>query len=416
MTEQSLPWIDRLQERGLIDRWGFTAFAGVGSLLILAAKWADLPTWVVALGAIGLIVAYAIIVNMKGTGKLRSDQAGDNCYYLGLIYTLTSLAYAIFTFDPNKTATTIVQGFGIALASTIAGLVLRVFFNQSRVDLFEVEDTARLELAEAAAKLKGELSLISLSFKEFSVGLQQSVSEVRDEAIESVKETSTKAVSAVQDLANEVRATLEAQATELAAHGKKVAENTASVATALERHKRSLDDLSESFDDVSEGIEEMAEASQTMAKHSAELLGNTKASKETQVQALALTTKLEKSASDILSSINSSMQQMHRWEGEFAARLAELVNGPKQTSDMALKAIAKAANSVGDAMTKLTEVQQSAIQSVAASTDGLLNVVKDHNSALELELGKSRGHVSEVHTALVDMTTKLADSIKPDAA
>lgn len=416
MSEQPIPLIDRLQERGLIDRWGFMAFAGLGSLIILGAKWLNAPAWTVALGAVGLIFAYALIVNLKGTGKLRSDQAGDNCYYLGLIYTLTSLSYAIFTFDPNKTATTIVQGFGIALASTIAGLILRVFFSQSRVDLFEVEDTARLELAEAAAKLKGELSLISQSFTSFAVGLQQSVTEVRDEAIEGVKETSTKAVSAVQDLANEVRTTLETQATELSAHGKKVAENTALVATALERHKQSLDDLSEGFDDVSEGIEEMAEASQSMAKHSAELLAHTKASKETQAQALALTTKLEKAASDVLSSINSSLQNIQRWEGEFAARLAELVSGPKQTSDMALKAIAKAANSVGDAMTQLTAVQQNAIESVATSTDGLLNVVKGHNSALEVELGKSRGHVSEVHTALVDMTTKLAASMTPDDA
>jgi len=105
---------------------------------------------------------------------------------------------------------------------------------------------------------------------------------------------------------------------------------------------------------------------------------------------------------------------MQRWEGEFASRLSDLVNGPKQTSDMALKAIAKAAEGVGDAMNKLTNAQDLAIQSVASSTDGLLTVVKDHNAALEAELGKSRGHVNEVHTALVDMTTKLADSMQSD--
>ena len=114
MTEQTIPLIDRLQERGLIDRWGFMAFAGVGSVLVFASKRLNVPAIFVAIGAVGLIVVYAILVNLKGTGKLRSDQAGDNCYYLGLIYTLTSLSYAIFTFDPDKTATTIVQGFGIA--------------------------------------------------------------------------------------------------------------------------------------------------------------------------------------------------------------------------------------------------------------------------------------------------------------
>ena len=414
MTEQTIPLIDRLQERGLIDRWGFMAFAGVGSLLILAAKRLNQDATYVAIGAVGLIVIYAVLVNMKGTGKLRSDQAGDNCYYLGLIYTLTSLSYALFTFAPAEAATTIVQGFGIALASTIAGLVLRVFFNQSRVDLFEVEDTARLELADAAAKLKGELSLISLSFKEFTVELQQSVSEVSDATTESVRETSTKTASALEKLTNEATNMLETQATEHAEHAKRFAKSTASVVASLDRHKRVLDALSDGFDGVSERIKTMADASQVIATCSAELLAHTKASKDTHAEALAITSKMEKAAVDLLFSMNSSMQHMQRWEGEFPSRLAELVDAPTQASESALLAIAKAAASVGDAMTNLTAVQQRAIESVASSTDGLLAVVTGHNAALEAELGKSRGHVSEVHAALVDMTTKLADFIKPD--
>ena len=46
------------------------------------------------------------------------DQAGDNCYYLGLIYTLASLRNAIATFDPDQNASGIVQT-SCALATTI---------------------------------------------------------------------------------------------------------------------------------------------------------------------------------------------------------------------------------------------------------------------------------------------------------
>lgn len=414
MSEKSIPFIDRLQERGLVDRWGFLAFAGLGSAAILAAKYSNAPSWTVAVGAVGLILFYAIIINIRGTGKLRADQAGDNCYYLGLIYTLTSLSYAIFTFDPNKTATTIVQGFGIALASTIAGLILRVFFNQSRVDLFEVEDTARLELADAAAKLKGELSMVSLSFKEFSVGLQQSVAEVRDATNESIRETSGKTVAALEVLAQELRATLETQATELATHGKKVAKSTASVATSLERHKQALDNLSDRFDGVSEGIKQTVDASQAMASHSTELLAQAKASRDTQVEAMALISQLEKASGNLLSSINSSAQSMQRWEAEFTSRLTDLANGPHKTSEMAMNAVASAADGVSAAMKNLRAIQEDAVRAVASSTEDLLALVKGHNSALEVELGKSRGHVGEVHSALVDMTTKLADLVEPN--
>lgn len=121
--------VDRLDERGLIDRWGFLIFALGGAIGILVAKSTSLPPVLVAAAAAMTMVLYAALVKTKGTGRLRADQAGDNCYYLGLIYTLTSLAYAIFLFDPANTATTIVQGFGIALLTTIMGLVLRVFFD-----------------------------------------------------------------------------------------------------------------------------------------------------------------------------------------------------------------------------------------------------------------------------------------------
>src|SRR5437868_13705004 len=101
---------DALQERGLIDRYGFLGFALVGGLGIWIAKQTThLDYKWIAGGAALMLIAYATVVSSRGTGKLRSDQAGDNCYYLGLIYTLVSLAHAIFTFDPADTATTIVQ-------------------------------------------------------------------------------------------------------------------------------------------------------------------------------------------------------------------------------------------------------------------------------------------------------------------
>jgi hypothetical protein len=414
MAEKTIPFIDRLQERGLIDRLGFLVFAGLGSLAILAAKYSNAPSWTVALGAVGLILLYAIIINIRGTGKLRADQAGDNCYYLGLIYTLTSLSYAIFTFDPNKTATTIVQGFGIALASTIAGLILRVFFNQARVDLFEVEDTARLELAEAASKLKGELSLISLSFKEFSVGLQQSVAEVRDAANENIRESSSKTVATLEILSQELRMTLETQSTELATHGKKVAKGTASVASSLDRHMQALDNLSERLDGVSNSIKQMADASQLMASHSTELLAQTKASRDTQVETLAIISQLERASGNLLSNVDSAAQNMQRWEAEFSSRLVDLTNSPHKTSEAALKVVANAADALSEAMTNLRAIQEDAVKAVTSSTEGLLTIVKDHNTSLEVELGKSRRHVTEVHGSLVDITTKLADLGKPN--
>ena len=57
------------------------------------------------------------------------------------------------------------------------GLVLRVFFSQSRVDLVQTEDTARIELAEAAGRLKVELSSAVVSMNDFSRQTRQALQD-----------------------------------------------------------------------------------------------------------------------------------------------------------------------------------------------------------------------------------------------
>src|SRR5262249_39024117 len=75
----------------------------------------------------------------------------------------------------------IVQNFGIAIASTIAGIALRIFFNQMRRDPIEVEHFARLELAEASRKVKRELQSTVLEFAHYRRTTQQSINDALDE-------------------------------------------------------------------------------------------------------------------------------------------------------------------------------------------------------------------------------------------
>ena len=118
--------------------------------------------------------------------RLRDDQSGDNLYYMGFLFTLTSLAVSLYQFSAAGSAEQIVQNFGIAIASTIAGITLRIFFNQMRRDPVEVEATARLELAEASRRVKRELESVILEFGYFRRTTQQSITDALDEVKESV--------------------------------------------------------------------------------------------------------------------------------------------------------------------------------------------------------------------------------------
>jgi hypothetical protein len=117
---------------------------------------------------------------------------------MGFLFTLTSLAASLYQFSAEGSAEQIVRNFGIAIASTITGITLRILFNQMRRDPVEVEATARLELAEASRRVKRELDSTVLEFGYFRRMTQQSMSDALDEAKQTIGEASDR-------LAGEIR-------------------------------------------------------------------------------------------------------------------------------------------------------------------------------------------------------------------
>lgn len=135
-----------------------------------------------------LLIIYAAIVKYIPRFRLREDQAGDNCYYLGFLFTLFSLSLALAAFVRAGGTEEIVEDFGIALASTIIGLALRVAFNQMRQDPVEIEREARLELAAAAQRLRSELDQSVVEMNVFRRATQQSIADGLEELNSKVSE------------------------------------------------------------------------------------------------------------------------------------------------------------------------------------------------------------------------------------
>jgi hypothetical protein len=144
----------------LVDKSLFLVFAVLGSGSLLVLKALDIPQLTVTMVPVVFILLYAVFTVMRWSRfRLPPDQAGDNCYYLGFVYTLVSLGLALYRFSSGSGARAeeIVQDFGIALATTLAGVTLRVVLHQAREDPADVEHAARSELGHAAARVTGHL-------------------------------------------------------------------------------------------------------------------------------------------------------------------------------------------------------------------------------------------------------------------
>jgi len=191
------PLLSRLSA-GLLGGLLFFAVVLLGCGYIIFSKISGLSPTLVTAVPVCIMVAYAVVLGVARLFRLRDDQSGDNLYYMGFLFTLTSLAVSLYQFSADGSSEQIVQNFGIAIASTIAGIALRIFFNQMRTDPAEVEATARLELAEAARRVKREMESTVLEFSYFRRATQQSIDDAVEEAKEILEQAGKK-------LANEMR-------------------------------------------------------------------------------------------------------------------------------------------------------------------------------------------------------------------
>ena len=155
----------------------FVGCFALGVLGLLVIRELGLGVVAAVTFSILLMFSYAYL----GASKkylLHPEVLGDNLYYLGFLFTLVSLSYTLYQYSSEADGIdNIIQNFGIGLATTLFGLVGRVYFNQSVNDPAHYEDAIRMSLAEASANLIGETAKIRTDLAILKTSILQSVNE-----------------------------------------------------------------------------------------------------------------------------------------------------------------------------------------------------------------------------------------------
>ena len=236
-------WLDR--HAAGVSASVFISFVLAGCAYIIFAKLGAIGQLYVTFVPVAAMLAYALLITLARSMRLRDDQSGDNLYYMGFLFTLTSLGVSLYQFSATRAAEEIVQNFGIAIGSTIAGIGLRVIFNQMRRDPIEVERTMRLELAEAARRVRRELDASVVEFGYFRRSAQQSaddsfkhVSEVYDkqltEFFSKLAEVAKESGATIGELSKTVGAALSASARKMSTQTEKLSGQVEAITNALD--------------------------------------------------------------------------------------------------------------------------------------------------------------------------------------
>ncbi|MER9625685.1 hypothetical protein NKI98_30385 [Mesorhizobium sp. M0222] len=138
-----------------------------GCVFIAIAKLSGVDPIMAASAPVCLMLIYLAASVFTGKLRLHDEQTGDNLYYMGFLFTLTSLGVSLFQFGSEGSTDTIVRNFGIAVTSTITGIALRIFYNQMRRDPADIERTARHELADMTRRVRAEMESVTREFADF---------------------------------------------------------------------------------------------------------------------------------------------------------------------------------------------------------------------------------------------------------
>jgi hypothetical protein len=106
-----------------------------------------------------LVMAAYIALGLKRQDRDVTDEKfADSCYYLGFIFTITSIVFSLFDLPSiGERIQDIAVRFGAAMVSTVAGLIVRVYLVSFRPDSSDALQDAEGAVLEAAYRFREQL-------------------------------------------------------------------------------------------------------------------------------------------------------------------------------------------------------------------------------------------------------------------
>ncbi len=194
--------------------------------------------------------------------RLSNEETGDSLYYMGFLFTATSLAAGIVVIglilqrghDAQTSGDAIVSflpSFGVALVTTIVGLCLRVVLSQGAGDVDSEYVAMKGQLHQAAADLTNQANLTTDQFKTLMTMMQQKTTELTTNVV-GFSDTIQSSFDRSKILSSSK--SLDQAAKTLADSAAQMKVNQDTVSAQSEGVKSAIDDLSEKTSGHAEAI------------------------------------------------------------------------------------------------------------------------------------------------------------------
>ena len=268
----------------------YIGFLVGGFFLILFGKWAfNASAHLLTILAAITIVFYGVYAGFSQRhNKVRIDRIGDNCYYLGLTYTLASLIAALLALGSEVIGRVLLENFGTALISTAVGIIMRLVLMQFRSEIDDAEAEARIQLMDASENFRQQLFSAKADFENFQTAMMMSVQATQNEVATLLKTQAKNLTTAVggsiqaletrlggaQQLITSFEGRfdeLDAYVSHLGASSKGLAERMDNVHASPKAVEEAFERLSGNLDDTSQKLTSSVQALGARVKESSQI-------------------------------------------------------------------------------------------------------------------------------------------------
>lgn len=211
MVDKKDPW--NSGSMNPTNLFGFSIVAGILTILV-GTYYSNVVINIVF--PVGIMLYYAYTINKDTSESLSIEQKADSVYYMGFILTLVAMTASLVALDTNEEFrfNVIVINFGLALATTILGLTIRIIWLQlSSQDLADAESILKerilkrsQDLQDQTEKVVGSMTALSNQLSKVSEPLKNNFDrltqtmEINEGAINKLRHLDQSADSAAQSL------------------------------------------------------------------------------------------------------------------------------------------------------------------------------------------------------------------------
>ncbi len=314
-----------------------------------------------------LMFGYLGLSLFAGRIRLHGEQTGDNLYYMGFLFTLSSMGVSLYQFTSAASTDDVIRNFGIAITSTIVGIALRILYNQTRRDVLDIERTTRFELADMTRRVRSELEHATREFADFRRVSNQMISEGFDEIVKQADTTGVQLKDALEKMANEAIKPVEAASSKL----------SSAIDASFGQIASKLSEIAEKVDSSGEVF---VKANSGMANSTSEL-GR---------QVDAISRKLEAvmvPEAVLKNELGPLVKELGKIVGEYGSKTEAVSREQAQRMDLITATVAKIVETTGRSV-QMMEKFVEASAGVQRSTDGLAQHVQQQNADMQKLLEK----------------------------